>query len=376
MSSPFPSRRELRQGSINSAESDFLESAVTLGGGEGSRETLEATSLGRNREPIDKAPSLFDKGADHIRGRLVSLTPVNWEVALWPVAAAVLAVLLLLIGAVVNRSATQEVLTVEMPLDPVSVSGRVGAAPVVDLAEPLELNSSKVRTEVYGQGRVIEEGTPVLLSLSTFDGETGETKTAGGRPSLLLESATPEALGETLNEVVIGKAEGSRILVARPLEDGTVELNVVDVLSSIAVGKETDEKGPLKVSWTEAGPKISHKKTPPDSLTVQRLIEGEGGQVHAEDELVLQYYAIEWGKKEPLTSTWGAGSPSRVQMEAMMPGVSEALIDQRVGSRLAVTVPPEMATGDDTLIIVVDILAAIPSSEEEKDKDVTDEDSQ
>ena len=45
-----------------------------------------------------------------------------------------------------------------------------------------------------------------------------------------------------------------------------------------------------------------------------------------------------------------------------MPGIRDALVDQRVGSRLAVTIPAEMATGADTLFVVIDILGAMPAS--------------
>ena len=52
----------------------------------------------------------------------------------------------------------------------------------------------------------------------------------------------------------------------------------------------------------------------------------------------------------------GPGATARAdQLEAV-----EALVDQRVGSRLVVTIPPELATGDDTLVAVVDVLGTSP----------------
>ena len=49
-------------------------------------------------------------------------------------------------------------------------------------------------------------------------------------------------------------------------------------------------------------------------------------------------------------------------MSDIMPGLLQLLVDQRVGSRLAITIPPDQATGDDTLCVVIDILATEPSS--------------
>lgn len=262
-------------------------------------------------------------------------------------------------GDLASRQVTLGPRTVDLPLDPVRVSGRQGATPVLELLAPLDFNSAKVQTEVYGQGRVIEDGTPVLLSITAFDGESGETLNEDGHPTLLVASATEEDLGATLKDLVVGQAEGSRVVVARPLSEGGVEVDVVDIMPSIAAGEFVNQKGPLKVTFTANGPRISRGKNPPSDLEVQVLVQGDGPQVHTDDEVVLQYYAVNWGEREVLSSTWAEGMPTQVRLAEAMPGVAEAVIDQRVGSRLAVTVPPEMASGEDTVALVLDILAAV-----------------
>lgn len=55
--------------------------------------------------------------------------------------------------------------------------------------------------------------------------------------------------------------------------------------------------------------------------------------------------------------------PELVPLDSAMKGLSEALVDRRVGSRLAITIPPDLATGDDTLCVVVDVLGAEPAGE-------------
>ena len=54
--------------------------------------------------------------------------------------------------------------------------------------------------------------------------------------------------------------------------------------------------------------------------------------------------------------------PERLDMATIMPGLQQGLVDQRVGSRLAITIPPDLAEGDDTLCVLVDILATYPPS--------------
>lgn len=120
--------------------------------------------------------------------------------------------------------------------------------------------------------------------------------------------------------------------------------------------------GPLQVMIGGEGPVIRHGKTVPAEVTVQTLLEGNGGQVGATDELVVQYIVTGWKDGRVRSSTWRTGLPELLSLPGAMPGLRTALVDHRVGSRLAITIPPDQATGDDTLCLVVDILGTQPSS--------------
>lgn len=54
--------------------------------------------------------------------------------------------------------------------------------------------------------------------------------------------------------------------------------------------------------------------------------------------------------------------PQVIDLAGAMTGLREQLSDQRVGSRVVIVLPPELAQGDDTLVVVVDILAVIDHS--------------
>ena len=54
--------------------------------------------------------------------------------------------------------------------------------------------------------------------------------------------------------------------------------------------------------------------------------------------------------------------PAVVNLNTAMKGLANALVDQKVGSRLAITIPPDLAAGDDTLCVVIDILGTEPGS--------------
>ena len=121
--------------------------------------------------------------------------------------------------------------------------------------------------------------------------------------------------------------------------------------------------GPLSVEINPNGPIITHGSTVPDGVTTQMLIKGDGVQVHESDRVVAQFTALGWTDGVVRVSTWETGVPEVINLGTAM------LVDQKVGSRLAITIPPDLAAGDDTLCFVIDILGTEPGlSATEDDK--------
>ncbi|WP_076464981.1 FKBP-type peptidyl-prolyl cis-trans isomerase [Actinomyces mediterranea] len=253
-------------------------------------------------------------------------------------------------------------------LDSVAVSGRVGATPVVDIERDLEVNSLKARAVEVGEGRTITEGSPVLLSITTFDGTTGENLSPDGRPDLVVGTATEERLGSGLAQIVIGHTEGTRLLALHPVDTASaktrIEVNVVDILGTIAYGAEEADadSGALHVAMRDEGPVITHAQEVPGGLTTQTLIKGDGVQLRDGDQIVAQFTVVGWTDGVVRSSTWQTGMPELIVLSDAMVGLQEALVDQRVGSRLAISIPPDLATGDDTLCVVIDLLGTEPGS--------------
>lgn len=264
-------------------------------------------------------------------------------------------------------------------LSSIEVSGRVGATPTLKLSRSLEIVSTKHAIIVQGEGRAITEGSPVLLAVTVFDARTGEMLSPNGRPRLIVGRADDESLGIDLAREVTGRSEGSRLLVARPLAGQSAtaatltptaratrgEVVVIDVLPSLASGQASAQAnggGPLEVTMRDEGPVITHGDQLPSGPTAQPLLNGSGAQIRADDDIVVQYFVSGWSDGIERESTWRTGVPERVRLSELMPGLRPLLIDQKVGSRLAITLPPDQATGDDTLCLVIDILATAPSS--------------
>lgn len=251
--------------------------------------------------------------------------------------------------------------------DKVSVSGRVGATPALVVNSPVSVLSPKVTQLEMGPGRTIEADSPLIISMMTYSGETGKVLSQAGRPALSVGKANAEDFDKFLAGAVVGKTEGSRLLFARPVEQGgkrVTELSVVDILYSAASGEAVaNPGGPLSVTVNEAGPRLAHAEgDPPADLKVQTLVEGDGQQVHSSDAVLAQYVSARWDDSVVVSSTWSTGIPATIRLDNTMPGVRNALLDQRVGSRLAVTIPPNLAQGDTTLMMVIDILGTEPDT--------------
>lgn len=262
----------------------------------------------------------------------------------------------------------------------VEVFGNHGAIPTVTIHGTLTVTAPFVRTIIEGQGREITEGSPVIAAITPFDGDTGEVITADGQPAIFTERATSDELDATLVQALIGSREGTRLLFVRPLtpaadKDGEtlagttpaqprIEIDVVDVISSTATGTPIDPEPtqPFSVEFAEDGFKVTHTGEAPSQIVIAPHIKGDGPQVGPDDRVLVQYVIAGWNNPDKRRSTWNDGMPERLDMATIMPGLQQGLVDQRVGSRLAITIPPDLAEGDDTLCVLVDILATYPPS--------------
>lgn len=250
-------------------------------------------------------------------------------------------------------------------IDRIQVSGAVGRIPTLVITEPVSVASSKIKDIEIGTGREITADSPLIIAISSFDGATGQILDPEGRGRIEIGLANEKDFQKTMLDGLIGKPEGSRVLFVRPVSvDGEkqTEINVVDILHSAASGEAVEDNGkPLTVTMTDTGPNIKHaSKEAPSELTIQTLVKGDGQQVRPEDNVLAQYVSASWGTEVVHESTWWTGIPQVINLKTAMPGIRHALVDQRVGTRIAVTIPPELASGDSTLMMVIDIIGTEP----------------
>ncbi|MHB1063146.1 MAG: FKBP-type peptidyl-prolyl cis-trans isomerase [Georgenia sp.] len=255
--------------------------------------------------------------------------------------------------------------------DGVAVSGTFGSVPVVTFAPPLPLQEERVDVIIEGDGRKLVEGEPVLMTLTAYDGQDGELiedRPVGEAQTRML---TEEDAGPELVNLLSGHREGSRLLVRQPVAadgENRMLVLVIDLRYTRARGEEVAVPAglPTVTLGEDGSPTITlGEGAPPSSPVVQPLVHGTGAQVRPGQDVTVQYTGVSWESGEPYDSTWAAGKvPKTLAIDTTLPGLRAGLVDQTVGSQILLVIPPDLAHGTETLVLVVDILAASGGDED------------
>jgi FKBP-type peptidyl-prolyl cis-trans isomerase len=283
-------------------------------------------------------------------------------------------------------------------LDPnsaVTVTGAFGAAPDVTVP-PLRANSSfYVKTLIQGTGATMTASDGVVGNVVGYDWSGTTSKLVGSAysPGLFIGGQVLPGLETAL----IGKKAGSRVLAVIPPAYGygpsgnstegvgrnDALVFVVDIISTFNTasvpGKQTSDGGGSLPTVTPpaagsmAGPtiKVDTAATPPTTLQAKTLIKGTGPVVEKGDEIAVQYNGYIWRTGTSFQDSWQDGAPltTAIGEGDVIEGWDTGLVGQTVGSRVLLVIPPADGygsagnskvgiTGTDTLVFVVDILAA------------------
>ncbi|MFC7327175.1 FKBP-type peptidyl-prolyl cis-trans isomerase [Marinactinospora rubrisoli] len=274
-----------------------------------------------------------------------------------------------------------------------TVTGDFGSEPEVsfpDIAPPEEQISGVV-TRGSGENDLVRADDILLAEIVDYqwtgEGEAEKTQSTyeTGAPVLLqLEQMTDE-----LRQDLVDQPVGSRVVYVFPAADQAAatgdaaagaSVSIVDIRGRYGKGdtvpgeQATDGGGELP-TVTDNGhdaPGISiPDNDPPADLEAVDLIEGDGPEVEEGQQLVVQYTGVTWSDGETFDSTWSrAGAPATFQIGvgAVIQGWDEGLVGRKVGSRVLLAIPEELAydgqegAPQGALVFVVDILGAVDSA--------------
>lgn len=285
-----------------------------------------------------------------------------------------------------SPSATPKPVKASTNLDAITVTGKYGTKPTVKFKAPWAIDKTRTKVLSEGKGATVQKGGTVEVNYEGVDARTGETfdESFSRKQSVAfpLDQVIPG-----FQKGLEGQKVGSRVLIAMPGKDGydasggnqqagiqvgDTLLFVVDVVATTLTGPEgktvAPKAGMPTVKDSGGKPDITIPKgNPPSKLEVAPLIQGDGRAVAETDTITVHYRSVSWKTGKIVEDNFGK-APESGPLAQLIPGWQQGLKGQKVGSRVLLVVPPDLAYPEgnatpkidkgDTLVYVVDILFA------------------
>ncbi|YAL84582.1 FKBP-type peptidyl-prolyl cis-trans isomerase [Dermacoccaceae bacterium W4C1] len=262
---------------------------------------------------------------------------------------------------------------------------------------PFHVNATTTKVTKQGTGRTVGAKDIAYTSYVAVNGTTGKTiESTFGKTSAAFNLGN-QGTFPGLVKALKGKKVGTEMVVAVPPSDGFggtgnkevnvtskdtmvfyVKINDTYPLLEKATGKTVSPKAGLptvKIANTanaQATITVPKNTKAPTKLVDQPLIQGEGPKVVAGQTILASYTGVVWSSGKVFDSSAKQGQPATFQIgaKAVISGWDKAIVGERIGSRLLIVVPPSEGYGSegntqagikgtDTLVFVVDILAAV-----------------
>ncbi|MFD7024511.1 FKBP-type peptidyl-prolyl cis-trans isomerase [Promicromonospora sukumoe] len=260
-------------------------------------------------------------------------------------------------------------------VESIEVSGPVGKEPKVTFEAPLEVTTPTSRVVDEGTGEELAEGAQVTINYVVIAGKDGSTSGS------TWETKKPESftLGDPqydlLNDRLIGQKVGARLLMASTAMDQTIQVTMVEVTEAKEIPTRAEgtavepEAGLPTVELADDGQPtvtIPADYEEPTELVVEPLIEGDGAEVTKDQTVTVQYAGCLLDGTS-FDSSWSRGTPTSFPLNGVIPGWTNGIAGQKVGSQVLLVVPADQGYGDQengaipansTLVFVVDILEA------------------
>ncbi|OJX62328.1 MAG: hypothetical protein BGO95_11140 [Micrococcales bacterium 73-13] len=278
----------------------------------------------------------------------------------------------------------------------VTVRGDLGGALAVDASFPLQTDRTERSVLVDGSGQALDDGWTANLFYAIYNGATGELiedshdistdpvpfvyESGSAIPGM--ESALRCSTAGSRVVAVIPPAEGFGAdgLPDVGLQAGQSLLLVADILSLEETPTTSEPSAtplPTPSAWTTDIPAVDLTTSPPTvtipdapaptDLVLTVLEEGDGAVVPNPATVTIDYHGLSWDTKEVFDSSYARGTPATFSTGGVITGFAAAIVGQKVGSTVLVSIPPDLAYGTDpakhelggqTLVFLIHIEAA------------------
>ncbi|QEO14860.1 peptidylprolyl isomerase [Agromyces intestinalis] len=249
--------------------------------------------------------------------------------------------------------------------DAITVDGAFGEAnPTATFTTPLSATDLQTTVVTEGDGEVAASGTSADLVITMINATTGEQIVS--QPATL--AIGDGSVLDSFRSAIDCQPYGTRtVTVAPPAslygETGNETLGVgaddTVVIVADVIGEYVEpepEPLPTPAEWTENVPEVTRNGdaaptivipdvAPSPDLELKVLEPGDGAEVGNGDSVTVNYVGINWDTKEQFDSSFDRGEPATFATSGVIPGFGAALVGQKVGTKLIVTIPPELGYG-------------------------------
>lgn len=273
----------------------------------------------------------------------------------------------------------------------VKVTGPFGVQPTVTMPPAFDVTKTERSVVVNGSGKSAVEGELVQTHYAVYNASTGQPVelTPGaiwGEGNFVIDKAQKDALPGLYKSLLCSKA-GDRVVSAVPSNELFGALGVD--MSKQGIGKSdtvvfifdvskvgpaptatptptaaptpTPLSLPTPAAWVDNVPTVDLSGSvpvvtlpstpPPAQLELKVLTEGTGADVAAMSnvQVTIDYQGISWDTKKIFDQSFGTGSPKTLPVNGVIQGFAAAIVGQKVGSTVIVSIPPKYAYGEGTI---------------------------
>jgi peptidylprolyl isomerase len=272
----------------------------------------------------------------------------------------------------------------------VKVEGDFGVAPTLTIDGTLTATTTERSVVIAGNGEAVADGDSIKMNYTLYNGTTGEEiekseYTEGSELSYPVDTAATSFVG--LSKALACTTVGTRIVAVIPNAEGfgdqaaqaglSMEDTLVFVIDVTGVAQEPlaeatgEPVAPLEgfpdVVFTDGNPTVTIPEgAVPTEFAISTLIQGAGDVVAEGATVVVNYEGVNWNTGAVFDSSFDRGSPATFSTAEVIEGFRNAIVGQKIGSRVVVIIPSELGYGDagsgdlikggDTILFVVDIL--------------------
>jgi len=267
--------------------------------------------------------------------------------------------------------------------DSIEVSGPHGEQPEVTLPNAFDVTTTERSVLIAGEGTRASNDYIVTVNYAGYNASTGDILDLGGGSTWTNSPFPIDALEAGLPGLYKSlhcSQAGERIVSAIPpselfgedgpaLSGGAIGANdtavfVFDVMS-VEVAPTEDpapapsvepEPLPTPAAWVDNVPTVDlggdvpvvtlPKTAASTELELKVITEGTGALVADQNSSVtVDYQGISWENDTIFDQSYTRGQPSSFPVNGVITGFAAAMVGQKVGATLLVTIPPELAYG-------------------------------